>query len=96
VQDDVRFHASDELGALHPLRAEVDAAFARGHAEGLEQAREETLDAWRTMLVALVENTFGELDEGRLDQVAAADFATVQRWMRFALKATSVEDVFAA
>jgi hypothetical protein len=82
------------MGALRPSQAEIDAALARGYAEGLEAGRLDTLDQWRTVLAAMLESKFGELGEPALVCIEDAEQRTIEKWMVAAIEAKTLDDVF--
>jgi hypothetical protein len=90
-----RIRARDSMGALRPDQAAVDAALASGYARGLEEARMDALDRWRTMLMTLLEAKFGELSTESLDRIEEATEHTIERWIVAVLAADSLEAVFA-
>jgi hypothetical protein len=83
----------DRSGALPQARAAMDNAYAQGHASGLEEAREEHLDATRTLLLNLLESKFGEVDYRELDRIEEAGLPRLQRWILALLTANSVAEV---
>lgn len=85
----------DRSGALPEARAAMDNAYASGHAAGLEEGREEHLDAAKTLLLNLLEEKFGPLPDEALDRIEEALLPRVQRWILAILAAESVDDVFA-
>lgn len=86
--------ARDSMGALRPDQVAIDAALARGYARGLEEARTDALDRWRTMLMTLLEAKFGELSAESLDHIEEAKEHTIERWMLALLAAETLEEVF--
>jgi formate dehydrogenase maturation protein FdhE len=82
------------MGALRPDQAAIDAALARGYARGLEEARMDALDRWRTMLMTMLEAKFGELSTESLDQIEEASEHTIERWIVAVLAAQSLQEVF--
>lgn len=89
-----RMRARDSMGALRPDQVAIDAALARGYARGLEEARTDALDRWRTMLMTLLEAKFGELSAESLDHIEEAKEHTIERWMLALLAAETLEEVF--
>jgi hypothetical protein len=82
------------MGALQPAQADVDAALARGYAKGLEEARADALDRWRTMLMSVLEAKFGDLTCDALDRIEEASEQRIERWLIGALGAETLEQVF--
>jgi flagellar biosynthesis/type III secretory pathway protein FliH len=83
------------MGVLTEERAALDDALARGYAQGLEEARAETMDCLQTVLVSLLEQRFGDLEESAIDQIAEASAEQLQRWILGVLEATSPRDLLA-
>jgi hypothetical protein len=92
---DRRLRARDSWGALKPEDAASDAAYARGHAHGIEEAREEGLDMARTTLFAMLERKFGEVDESVMDKIGEADHVTLREYYLRVLDAPSADAIFA-
>lgn len=72
---------SDRVGILPESKAALDVAYARGYAQGLGQAREEALDALRTVVLRVLEARLGEVPDTTIDQIAEAPWATLERWL---------------
>ncbi len=83
----------DTSGALPQARAAMDNAYAHGYAAGLEEAREEHLDATKTLLLNLLEAKFAHVDERALDKIEEAGLPRIQRWILGILESQSVQDV---
>ncbi len=83
----------DRSGALPEAHAAMDNAYARGHVAGLEEAREEHLDATKTLLLHLMEAKFGELSDHALERIDEAALPRVQRWILAMLEAESIRDL---
>lgn len=94
TDEDAPFRARDSMGALRPSHADVDSAFARGYAQGLEERDAYAGDQWRTVLCSILEARFGDLDTLALNQIEGANQGTLERWMVAAISATSLEAVF--
>lgn len=84
------------MGALLPNQAELDAALARGYADGLEYARDAALDDLRTIVSNILEKRFGELEERALDCIAEADAVTLRRWAIAAIDVDDLDTFFGA
>lgn len=84
---------SDRVGALPEAQAAVDVAFASGHAQGLEQGREESLDTLRTILLRWLEVRCGEVSESTMDKIAAASWATLERCLLKLASASTEQEV---
>lgn len=82
----------DRLGALPETHAALDDAYARGYAQGVEDAQEEQLDSLRTVLFKILEARFSEIDDTAMDRIGEAQQATLTRWMSAAVSASSVEE----
>ncbi len=89
-----RFRNRDSMGALRPSRAFADGAYTRGYAHGLEEARNDALDSFRTVLMRVLEAKFNTLDDNTLDRIERAEQLLMERWIIRAAQATSLDDVF--
>jgi hypothetical protein len=94
VPSSTRFRVRDSMGALRPAQAKVDAAYARGYAQGQEEALADSLDQWRTVLLSILEARFGELPPIYLDLIDEADQDKVARYMVVATQAMNLEEIF--
>jgi hypothetical protein len=82
------------MGALRPPKAEVDAALAHGYAEGLEEARADALDSFRTVLSQMLELRFGPLPDSALDCIGEADQITLEKWVVQTAAVSSLDELF--
>jgi hypothetical protein len=85
----------DSMGALAPTQANLDAAHARGYAEGVEETREQALDDLRTILSRILEKRFGELDEPALEYIAEADELMLKKWIVLSIDIDVLDSLFA-
>jgi flagellar biosynthesis/type III secretory pathway protein FliH len=89
-----RFRARDSMGALRLEKAEVDAAYAQGHAHGIEEGREEGLDAARTIVLELLERKFGEVSDEAMEKIEAAGHPRLRAFTLAILTAHTLDEVF--
>lgn len=85
----------ERMGVLSEAHAAIDDALARGYALGLEEARAEALDTLRTLLCALLEDRFGELDEGSMEQIEGASQSLLGRWIKALPNSSTLAQLFA-
>src|SRR5690606_25558986 len=84
----------DSMGALAPTQAKLDAAHARGYAEGVEETREQALDDLRTLLSRILEKRFGELEERALESIADADELILKKWIVSSIDVSGLDALF--
>jgi hypothetical protein len=89
-----RFRARDSMGALRMEKAEIDAAYARGHANGIEEGREEGLDIVRTTLFEMLEKRFGEVSEEAMHRIEQAEHSQLRGFTVATLSADTLSEVF--
>jgi hypothetical protein len=89
-----RFRSRDSMGALRPSRASADGAYTRGYAHGLEEARSDALDSFRTVLMHILEAKFDTLDDMTLDRLEAAEQPLIERWIISSSQAACLNDIF--
>ena len=82
------------MGALAPTQANLDAAHARGYAEGVEETRELALDDLRTVLSRILEKRFGELEERTLACIADADELMLKKWIVLSVDVAHLDTLF--
>lgn len=88
-----KFRAEDDMGALHPHRAELDDSYSRGYADGAEEARADNIDRWRTVLLTVLESKFGVVEDEVLDRIGESAQPRLERWLIAAVSASSLEEV---
>jgi hypothetical protein len=91
-----RLRARDSMGALRLEKAEVDAAYAQGHAHGIEEGREEGLDMARTTVLEMLERKFGEVSDEAMDQIEIAGHTRLRAYTLAILAAQTSDEVFRA
>jgi hypothetical protein len=89
-----RFRARDSIGALNLENVAADVAYARGHAHGIEEGREESFDLVRTTLLTILEVKFGEVNDEMLEMIELADHPRLRRYTVAAATAEVIDDVF--
>ena len=64
-----------------------------GHAQGIEEARAEALDNKRTLLLAMLEAKFGEVDDATVEAIEATLPGHLDRWFLGLLEASSLAEL---
>ena len=83
----------ERMGALSETEAALESAMAHGHAQGIEEARAEALDNKRTLLLAMLEAKFGEVDDATMEAIEATLPGHLDRWFLRLLEASSLAEL---
>lgn len=82
------------MGALNLEKVVADASYARGHAHGIEEGRDEGLDHVRTTLLTILEVKFGDVTDDMLEKIEEADHPRLRRYTVAAATAGLLDEVF--